>query len=278
MQELDTTEQTTQLLEAGQRALASGDTIEARNLFRQVTEIDPQHTAAWLGIARSVRPYQEKKNLLERVLAIDPQHSEAQALLAEVNARIAAGDLLAPRILPPGAADDEDSTPTAPVEMLYCYRHADRETGLRCVQCGNPICVECVRPAAVGQLCPDCAAERRPRNYKVSTTDTLIAGAISVGAGILATVGMVLILFQIAFFSLLIAFFAAPAYGELLVRLLDRATHAKRGQPMQIAAGVGLALGMLPAFVLAVLLGGWTLLTAGVFIFISISTVVARLR
>ncbi len=277
MQELDTTAQTTQLLDAGQRALAAGDTIEARNLFRQITEIDPQHTAAWLGIARSVRPYQEKKNLLERVLAIDPHHREAQALLAEVNAQLAAGELLAPRILPLGVAEAEQ-TSAAPVELLSCYRHADRETGLRCTQCSNPICVECTRPAAVGQLCPDCAAERRPRNYKVSTTDMLLAGGIALGAGILASVGMILILFQIAFFALLIAFIAAPAYGELLVRLLDQATRAKRGQQMQAAAGIGLALGMLPALLLAVFSGGWTLLTAGVFIFIAISTVVARLR
>jgi membrane associated rhomboid family serine protease len=39
-----------------------------------------------------------------------------------------------------------------------CYRHPDRITGLSCSRCGKPICAECSRDAAVGQLCPECAA------------------------------------------------------------------------------------------------------------------------
>jgi hypothetical protein len=37
----------------------------------------------------------------------------------------------------------------------YCYRHPDRQTGLRCSRCDRPICGECATPAPVGQLCPD---------------------------------------------------------------------------------------------------------------------------
>ena len=36
-----------------------------------------------------------------------------------------------------------------------CYRHPDRQTGLRCSRCDRPICGECANPAPVGQLCPD---------------------------------------------------------------------------------------------------------------------------
>ncbi|GMQ86666.1 MAG: rhomboid family intramembrane serine protease [Acidimicrobiia bacterium] len=39
-----------------------------------------------------------------------------------------------------------------------CYRHPDRITGLSCSRCGKNICVECSNDAAVGQLCPECAA------------------------------------------------------------------------------------------------------------------------
>jgi membrane associated rhomboid family serine protease len=50
-----------------------------------------------------------------------------------------------------------------------CYRHPDRETLVRCTRCERPICTECMRPAAVGFLCPDDAGERsrvvRPRLY-----------------------------------------------------------------------------------------------------------------
>ncbi len=39
-----------------------------------------------------------------------------------------------------------------------CYRHPNRITGLACSRCGKSICVECSNDAAVGQLCPECAA------------------------------------------------------------------------------------------------------------------------
>ena len=43
----------------------------------------------------------------------------------------------------------------------HCYRHPDRATGVRCSECGRPICHECMTPAAVGFRCPECMAEQR---------------------------------------------------------------------------------------------------------------------
>ncbi|WAZ22880.1 rhomboid family intramembrane serine protease [Streptomyces cinnabarinus] len=37
-----------------------------------------------------------------------------------------------------------------------CYRHPDRETGVRCTRCERPICPECMVSASVGFQCPDC--------------------------------------------------------------------------------------------------------------------------
>ncbi|MDH6700623.1 membrane associated rhomboid family serine protease [Streptomyces sp. MAA16] len=38
-----------------------------------------------------------------------------------------------------------------------CYRHPDRETGIRCTRCDRPICPECMVDASVGFQCPQCA-------------------------------------------------------------------------------------------------------------------------
>lgn len=36
-----------------------------------------------------------------------------------------------------------------------CYRHPDRETGIRCTRCERPICPDCMVNASVGFHCPD---------------------------------------------------------------------------------------------------------------------------
>ncbi|TIC89089.1 rhomboid family intramembrane serine protease [Nocardioides sp. GY 10113] len=47
--------------------------------------------------------------------------------------------------------------PTAGVPT--CYRHPDRESYIRCQRCGQPICPDCMREAAVGFQCPSCVSE-----------------------------------------------------------------------------------------------------------------------
>jgi hypothetical protein len=96
----------------------------------------------------------------------------------------------------------------------------------------------------VGQLCPKCRKGRRPQQYKVTGAQLLIAGAVALTSSALAA-----ILVQFiggGYMGFYIALFIAPLTAEIIVRVTDRLTRAKRGRSMQVAVGVAMVAGMLP--------------------------------
>lgn len=60
-----------------------------------------------------------------------------------------------------------------PANAQTCYRHPDRETGVRCTRCDRPICPDCMTIASVGFQCPECLREGRKSVRQART----IAGA-----------------------------------------------------------------------------------------------------
>jgi hypothetical protein len=282
-----TTDDIDRIVREGNTALIAGDNVTARQRFRQALEGDPDRVAAWIGLAGSVRPYREKREHLLRALAIDPDNTEAREILAQIESRLAAGEILAPggvqvrEPLPqvePEPAPVEPEQP-APVTTDYCYIHPNRETGLRCVSCERPICAECARQTPVGQICPECARARRPVNYQVDTSTWLINGVIALIAGLLLSVAALFVIGSIGFFGFIIAFLLGPLAGNLLVRLSDRIFRSKRGKAMQVSFSIGFALGTLPVLVFLALFGGLGgLLPLLLFTILAASTAVAGLR
>ena len=73
--------------------------------------------------------------------------------------------------------------------MAVCYRHPNRETGVSCSNCGNPICPDCMTPTPVGMRCPDCARNRTPvRTMRSMAVDPLVTYAL-IAINVLVYVG-----------------------------------------------------------------------------------------
>ena len=278
----DITSEAQQVIHEGNAALRVGDMFEARQHFRRATELEPTNIAAWLGLASAVPTFAEKRECFERVLALDPQNEEARLGLAYVDRKQADGEIVARTEQATRAAQVAPVTqayafnaltpvkadPSVAVE--YCYRHPDRETGLHCSVCARPICGQCAIQGPVGQICPECARARRPRNYTVSFADLVIAFPVALVVSALIGVGIGLF---VSGFLLFFMFFVGPAIAELIVRAVERTTKMKRGRQMQIAVSVAIVLGTLLAFMFTHNL--LPLLLYGV---LAVSTAIARLR
>src|SRR5215210_8091311 len=106
---------------------------------------------------------------------------------------------------------DDPTEVAGEVTAPSCYRHAGRETHIRCQRCDRPICPDCMHQAAVGFQCPDCVREgaRTTRQAR-----TVYGGRRPVSAGL---VSLTLIGINAAVF--LLNALSGGSNGELLTEL-----------------------------------------------------------
>ena len=115
-----------------------------------------------------------------------------------------------------------------------CHWHPDRETGLRCGNCGKAVCVECMRHHPVGIRCKECAREARLPTYRFSRSDAArgIVAAVVLGlAGAAALFLLVRLLFGGFFFFLIMI-----GLGYVLGEGVSRAVNRRRGRAYQYMA------------------------------------------
>lgn len=128
---------------------------------------------------------------------------------------------------------------------IYCARHKETPTGLRCGRCETPVCPQCMVHGPVGVRCPDCGKPPKLPQYEVSTLLVLRAIGASLVIGL---AGGFVLLFVIGFglFYLL----AAAALGYALAEGTSYAANRKRGPKLAIVAAIGAIVGHVPIIAL----------------------------
>jgi membrane associated rhomboid family serine protease len=77
--------------------------------------------------------------------------------------------------------------------METCYRHPNRETGVRCSNCERPICPDCMTTTPVGMRCPECARQGRAKVRTMrSMTDEPRLTYVLIGINVMAALGSLL--------------------------------------------------------------------------------------
>jgi hypothetical protein len=120
-------------------------------------------------------------------------------------------------------------------EPLFCYRHPDRETWVRCGRCDQPICTRCAMQGPVGLRCKTCG--KPSRDALASLKPSQIAIGLAVATGLGAVVGYFGA--QLGFFMIVVGFFA----GTIIAEALDRTIGIKRGPRILAIAITGIAIG-----------------------------------
>ena len=164
-------------------------------------------------------------------------------------------------------------TPTT----LYCVNHPTVETGLRCNNCGDPICPKCAVRTPTGYRCKKCIRNQQKIFNTSEWFDYPIAFFISAS---FAFIGSLIIPF-VNFFIL----FIAPFIGVISSEVIRRAVHKRRSNTLYSIAALGVVAGSLPALIspLSRLISGggfniFGLIWSGYYVFTVTSTVYYRLK
>jgi hypothetical protein len=129
---------------------------------------------------------------------------------------------------------------TAAEETLFCYRHPDRETYVRCGRCDRPICSRCAMQGPVGMRCKVCGTPPRNPLHSLTAGQFAAGAAVAIGAGTIAGfIGL-----QLGF---LLSICIGPFVGGLIGEATMRATGYKRGPLMLLLVGGGIVAGVFVA-------------------------------
>lgn len=137
-------------------------------------------------------------------------------------------------------------------DAIFCARHKDTPTGLRCGRCETPVCPQCMVHGPVGVRCLDCGKPPKLPQFEVSTPLVLRAIGASLGLGIAG--GIVLLFLALSGFGLFFYLIASAGFGYVVSEATSYAANRKRGPVLAVIAAIGAVLGHVPVIALTGLL------------------------
>lgn len=109
-----------------------------------------------------------------------------------------------------------DATSLADDGRMFCYRHPDRETYIRCGRCDRPICTRCAMQGPVGFRCRQCGTLAFDPLTALSPAQMALGFAVAAAGGAVAG----FIAGQIGIFSIIVSFFAGGIIAEAVTRVI----------------------------------------------------------
>lgn len=163
-------------------------------------------------------------------------------------------------------------------ETIFCYRHPTRETLLRCISCGNPICADCAVHSPTGYRCPDCTRRLEKKFVTAHWYDYVSAGLITIFGSLLTSLLIALLGTFGGFLIWFVILGIAGGAGGGIAEIVRWATRKRRSPWLFRTAAAGMVVGALPILLLNLLiLNIYALALLAVYLLIATPLVYGRL-
>ena len=160
---------------------------------------------------------------------------------------------------------------------LYCYVHPNRETSLRCNNCGRPICAQCAVHTPTGYRCRECVRGQQ-KVFNTSEWYDFVGGFVV--AALLSAVAafLVTMIGGIGFLGWFLIAAGAPTAGVVIAEGVRMVTRKHRSRPLFITVVIGVILGALPVILFQLLnMNVFGILFQIIYLVIAVPVVYSRL-
>jgi hypothetical protein len=131
-----------------------------------------------------------------------------------------------------------------PTEKLYCYKHPNIETSLRCNRCERPICPQCAILTPTGYRCKECVRDQQKVFDTAQVYDCPLAFILAAGIAFAGS----LLASRFGFFTI----FIGPLAGLIIAEVVRFAVHRRRSRLLYQITSLATLLGSLPIVLIAI--------------------------